>query len=85
MKTARLNIYLDDPVLREKVKIAAARRGVSVSAYALMALRRQLAEDGLLPTAENPQEAARALDAIRERIGPIGVPIRLLIEEGRHR
>ncbi|ACX51411.1 hypothetical protein Adeg_0242 [Ammonifex degensii KC4] len=85
MKTVRLNIYLDDPILREKVKIAAARRGVTVSAYALMALRRQLAEDGLLPAAENPQEAARALDDLRKRTGPIGVPVRLLIEEGRNR
>ncbi len=79
----RLNIYLDDPTLREKVKIAATRRRMSVSAYTLLALRRQLAEDGLLPAPESPQEAAQALDELRERIGPIGIPVAELIEEGR--
>ncbi len=81
----RLNIYLDDPTLHEKVKIAAARRGMSLSAYALLALRRQLAADGLLPKAEGPEEAARALDALRTRIGPIGIPVAELIREGRRR
>lgn len=82
---SRLNIYLDDPTLHEKVKIAAARRRMSISAYALLALRRQLAEDGLLPAIESPEEAARALDALRERIGPIGIPVAELVREGRRR
>ncbi len=81
----RLNIYLDDPTLREKVKVAAARRHMSISAYVLLALRRQLAEDGLLPAAESPEEAACALDALRERVGPIGIPVAELIAEGRRR
>ena len=79
----RLNIYLDDPMLREKVRIAAARRGMAISAYALLALRRQLAADGLLPAAESPEEAARHLDALRERVGPIGIPVAELVREGR--
>lgn len=82
---ARLNIYLDDPGLHEKVKIAAARRGVSMSAYALLALRQLLAQDGLLSTEEGPQEAARRLDELRRRVGPLGVPVQTLVEEGRRR
>ena len=82
---SRLNIYLDDPTLQEKIKVAAARRRMSLSAYALMALRRQLAADGLLPSEESPEEAARALDELRARVGPIGVPVAELIEEGRRR
>ena len=80
---ARLNIYLDDPTLQEKIKVAAARRRMSLSAYALMALRRQLAADGLLPTEESPEEASRALDELRQRVGPIGIPVTELVEEGR--
>ncbi len=80
---ARLNIYLDDPALQEKIKIAAARRHMSLSAYALLALRRQLAADGLLPSEESPEEAARALDELRARVGPVGIPVAELIEEGR--
>ena len=36
---ARLNIYLDGPELRQAVKIAAAKEGVTLSAYCLKALR----------------------------------------------
>ncbi len=85
MDRPRLNIYLDDPTLQEKIKVAAARRRMSLSAYALMALRRQLAADGLLPSEEGPEEAARALDELRTRVGPIGIPVAELIEEGRRR
>jgi len=34
---------------------------------------------------ETPEEAARAMDRLRERIGPTGVSTRDLIEEGRYR
>jgi hypothetical protein len=41
----RINIYLDDPALREPIRGAAARRGVTVSAYCLEAIRRRLREE----------------------------------------
>lgn len=84
----RLNIYLDGPDLREKIRIAAARRGVTLSAYCLEAIRHRLAEDGLLPASEAKIEAraaAQALDRLRSQIGPIGMPVRDLIAEGRRR
>ncbi len=83
----RLNIYLDEPELRQKIKIAAAQRGVSASAYCLDAIRAKLATDGLAPGDDDRmkrrQEAARRLDAFRARIGPIGVPVSELVREGR--
>jgi hypothetical protein len=81
----RVNIYLDDPRLRETIKIAAARSGSTVSAYCLEAIRRRLAEDGLLPAAAaaGPHRAAERLDRLRRAIGPIGVPVSELIAEGR--
>lgn len=85
MGVIRLSVYLDDPVLREKVKIAAARRGVSISTYVLQALRDRLAWDEVLLEEINPQEAAKALDVIRTQVGPVGVPVRTLVEEGRYR
>lgn len=32
-----------------------------------------------------PREAAMALDRLREEIGPLGFPIRDLVDDGRHR
>jgi len=86
----RLNIYLRPAELREKVRIAAARRNVSLSDYCLRAIHRQLVEDGLLPPSAEEQRqhalaAAAALDELRGSIGPIGIPVASLIAEGRRR
>ncbi|HYU20992.1 MAG TPA: hypothetical protein VEQ11_20070 [Chloroflexota bacterium] len=83
---SRLNIYVDDASLRQQVKIAAAQRGVTLSAYCVEAIRRRLVEDGLVSARSSsggPKAAARALDVLRRRVGPIGVPVRDLIAEGR--
>ncbi len=81
MGVIKLSVYLDDPSFREKVKLAAARHGVSVSAYVLQAIRDRLAHEDFLEEM-SPQEAARALDALRAQIGPIGVSVRAFIEDG---
>ncbi|MGH2739985.1 MAG: hypothetical protein ACRDH6_05845 [Actinomycetota bacterium] len=86
MSYPRLNIYLDSEHLKERIKVAAARAGVSLSEYALEALRRRLAEEGLMPPSkEARRKAARAMDRIRKRIGPIGISVKELVEEGRRR
>ena len=84
----RLSIYLDDPTLRKTIKIAAARRKLTISAYCLEAIRQRLIEERFLPPSEDrerPEAAARALDRLRRQVGPIGVPVRDLIAEGRRR
>ncbi|HXO20844.1 MAG TPA: hypothetical protein VOA87_13080 [Thermoanaerobaculia bacterium] len=83
----RLNIYLDQPELHRAIKIAAARKGVTLSAYCLEALRDRLAEEDHSSQAPaiSPRDAAKALDRLRNRIGPIGVPVHELIAEGRRR
>jgi hypothetical protein len=84
---SRLNIYLDDPNLRTQVKVAAARRGVTVSAYCLEAIRQRIASEGQANPSDEELErrlaASRSLDNLREKIGPIGVPVSELIREGR--
>ncbi len=85
---SRLNIYLDEPELRQKIKVAAAKEGVNLSTYCLQAVRRRLVEEGYLPAPEaavGPRAAAQALDRLRGRIGPVGVKARDLIAEGRRR
>ena len=49
MKKARLNIYVDDPIIRKQVKTVAARHDVSVSEYCLRAITESLASEEALP------------------------------------
>jgi hypothetical protein len=82
----RLNIYLDDPDLRIMVKIAAARQGVSTSAYCLQAIREKLVRERLAADEERTarrQSAARRLEALRSSLAPIGVSVSELVAEGR--
>ena len=87
----RLNIYLDSAELRRQVKIAAAGAGVSLSTWCLQAIRARLAGEDRARSEEaegrpgSPMAAAQALDRLRRRIGPIGVPVSELIREGRRR
>ncbi|MBI2323131.1 MAG: hypothetical protein HYU88_13810 [Chloroflexi bacterium] len=81
----RVNIYLGEPGLREAIQVAAARQGMTISAYCLEAIR-CMADEGLLPAGEADRlAAATALDRLRRQIGPIGVPVRRLVAEGRRR
>ena len=85
----RLNIYLDERSLRTQIKIAAARHRVSVSSYCVEAIRERLATEGEGPAAPSSRgsrrAAARALNQLRKRIGPIGIPVTELIRAGRKR
>ena len=82
----RVNIYLDSLELTEAIKIAAVRRGVSISAYCLEAIRARLKQEGLQvgPTEHaDPRAAAEALDRLWRKTGPVGIPADELIREGR--
>jgi len=84
----RVNIYLDDPVLKRQIKVAAANQGISLSAYCVDAIREKLtrARSRAIATSELQQkETAAALDRLRTEIGPIGISVRELIDEGRKR
>ncbi|MFP5289348.1 MAG: hypothetical protein ACLGI9_26680 [Thermoanaerobaculia bacterium] len=46
-------------------------------------LRRSLASSSGGGNRRTPEEAARAMDALRRRIGPLGFPVSELVAEGR--
>jgi predicted DNA-binding protein len=77
----RINIYLDDPELRVKVKIAAARKGMTVSAYCLEVIRHRLNEEEEISQTQNtksslnitPKETAAKLRRLQKETGPTGI------------
>ena len=63
MKKARLNIYVEDPIIRKHVETAAARHDVSVSEYCLKAIIERLASEEPFPDG-NP--LAKAIEKARK-------------------
>jgi len=86
-RKARLGLYLEDEKIKKQIKIAAARRGISVTAYCAGAIKERLRRDGEdIDEADQEKLALLArMDNLRLEIGPVGLTAAELIEEGRRR
>lgn len=80
----KVSIYLGDPELRRRLKLAAARRDTTISAFCEEAIREKLArEESAVPG--TARAAAKRLDERRARFGPIKISTADLVKEGRYR
>jgi len=86
-KKARLGLYLEDEEIRRQIKVAAAKRGMSTTAYCAQAIKERLVKDGeISDRADGNKKALLArMDKLRQEIGRIGMPTAELVEEGRRR
>lgn len=80
----KVSVYLDDPELRRRLKMAAARRDTTISAFCEEAIREKLAREES-DASGVAWAAARRLDARRSRLGPIKINTADLVKEGRYR
>lgn len=83
---ARLGLYLKDEEIKRQIKVAAARRGMTVTDYCARAIEERLIKDGER-SAEGEDKVAllSRMDKLRQEIGPTGVSTAELVEEGRRR
>lgn len=65
MGKVRLNIYVDDPAIRKKVKMAAAKHDLSVSDYCLQAIVSRLTKEGEIPSRGKGHPLAKAVEKAR--------------------
>ena len=86
-KKARLGLYLEDETVRRQIKVAAAKRGMSTTAYCAQAIKERLLRDGeIIDKSDGNKKALLArMDRLRKDIGSIGMPTAELVEEGRRR
>lgn len=86
-KKARLGLYLEDEIMRRQIKVAAAKRGMSTTAYCTQAIKERLMRDGeLVDKADGNKKALLArIDRLRQEIGPVGMPAAELVKAGRRR
>jgi hypothetical protein len=87
-KKARLGLYLEDEETKRRIKIAAARKGVSTTTYCTEAIKERLMKDGEMSDDATGNKRALLLarmDDLRQQIGPIGMSTSELVKEGRRR
>lgn len=84
---ARLGLYLEDGEIKKQIKIAAAKRGISTTAYCAEAIRERLQRDGEMSDKVDRDRLAllSRMDKLRQEIGPVGATTAELVEEGRRR
>ncbi len=83
-KKSRLGLYLEDEDIKKQIKIAAARRGVSTTAYCAEAIRERLLRDREIGDRGKTALLVR-MNKLRQEIGPVGTTTAELVEEGRRR
>ena len=90
---ARLGLYLEDEEFKRQVKVAAAKRGLTVTEYCAEAIEERLIRDGERSAAASKsanvdrekQALLEHMDALKREIGPVGAPASELVDEGRRR
>jgi len=85
---ARLGLYLEDEEIKRQIKVAAAKRGMTVTDYCARAIEERLIKDGERRdegVGKNKMAFLSRMDELRQEIGPIGMPTAELVEEGRRR
>ncbi|MEW6034918.1 MAG: hypothetical protein AB1603_08730 [Chloroflexota bacterium] len=87
VKKARLGLYLEDEEVKRQIKIAAARKGISTTAYCAEAIKERLVREGELSDKANGQKRAllARINELRQQIGPVGMRAAELVREGRRR
>ena len=82
----RLGLYLKDEEIKRQIKVAAAKRGMTVTAYCAQAIEELLMRDGEGRAKDvDRNNLLSRMDKLRQEIGPVGVSTAELIEEGQRR
>jgi hypothetical protein len=86
-KKARLGLYLEDEEIKKQIKIAAARKGISTTAYCAEAIKERLVREGAISNKIDGKKKAllTRMDELRKQIGPVGTLTAELVKEGRRR
>ena len=87
VKKARLGLYLEDEEIKKRIKIAAAKRGISTTVYCAEAIKERLVREGELNDESDGGRKAllSRMDRLRREIGPVGASTSELVNEGRRR
>lgn len=80
----KVSIYLDDPELRRRLKLAVVKHDTTISKFCQEAIRDKLTREEC-DIQNTAREAAKRIDARQVSVGPIDVKTEELVKEGRYR
>ena len=81
----RLGLYLEDEEVKKKVKIAAAKRGISATVYCAQAIKERLHKDGEIINKADKKALLSRMDRFRKETGVFGETTSGLVKAGRTR
>ena len=86
-KKARLDLYLEDEEIKQRIKNASAKRGISMTAYCEEAIKEKLVKEGELSDKERERRRAvlARIDERRRNIGSAGSSVSEPVKESRRR
>ena len=86
-RRTRIGLYLEGDDVKKAVKVAAAKRGVSLTKYCSQAIIDRLRREGELSDDERDRRLAlfARMETLRNSLGRIGVGTADLVKEGRRR
>jgi hypothetical protein len=82
-KRPRLGLYYENEDIKRRLIIAAARRGISTTAYCTQAIEEQLVRDGVLGNPDERKAYLARADKLREEIGPANTLTAKPVKGGR--
>lgn len=87
VKKARFCLYLEDEQTKTHVKIAAAKRGISATAYCEEAIKEKLTRENTMSDQERERRKAvlARIDERKRKIGSVGQSVSELVKDGRRR
>ena len=77
----RLGLYLKDAETKRQIKVAAAKRGMTTTAYCARAIEERLIRDGERNTKEVDKKTAflSRMDKLRLEISPVGLSVATIV------
>ena len=80
---ARLGLYLADVEIKKQIKIAAAKRGISTTAYCAEAIEERLRREGEMGDKVDRTKIAllSRMDTLKKEIGPVGQSAAALVKD----
>lgn len=86
-KKVRLGLYLESDEMKQMIKIAAAKRGISATSYCAQAIDERLRKEGTVSEDEKNSRLKflARVEKLRREIGPVGKTATELVKEGRRK